>query len=220
MILVRDTVSDTGRGAEILMLKRDSRLSFAGGLWVFPGQAARRPPADFDPAAPDDLDRAERNAAVREAAEEAGLDIDADALVALLALDPAAAGATSGSPPRSSSPPAPSGAVVIDDGEIRDHQWMSPAGGARRARRRRDRTRSPDVHHAHVPCTLTTAPTAHPGGRGGRAVEHFSTQVAEVDGHVVALYHGDVGYGDGDPDAPGGRHRLWLDPNGWTYERR
>ena len=78
VILVRES-SSGGSEAEILMLKRDSRLSFAGGLWVFPG--GRVDPGDHDPASPDDLDLAERNAAAREAQEEAGLVIDPADLV-------------------------------------------------------------------------------------------------------------------------------------------
>ncbi len=36
---------------------------------------------------------------------------------------------------------------------------------------------------------------------------------------VVALYHGDAGYERSDPTATGPRHRLWMDPAGWSYER-
>jgi hypothetical protein len=40
-----------------------------------------------------------------------------------------------------------------------------------------------------------------------------------VEGGAVALYHGDAGYDDTDPDRPGGRHRLWMLDRGWRYER-
>jgi 8-oxo-dGTP pyrophosphatase MutT (NUDIX family) len=76
---------DGAAGLEVLMLHRDRDLSFAGGMWVFPG--GRIDPADHpdptdhpDPSGqPDgtpDLEAAARRAAVREAAEEAGLSID------------------------------------------------------------------------------------------------------------------------------------------------
>ena len=33
------------------------------------------------------------------------------------------------------------------------------------------------------------------------------------------LYPGDAGYDDGDPARAGLRHRLWMRPEGWAYER-
>ena len=68
VILVRDGAG----GLETLMLRRNSTLDFAGGMWVFPG--GRVDDADRDGAA-DDL-HAARRAAVREAEEEAGLVVD------------------------------------------------------------------------------------------------------------------------------------------------
>ena len=44
----------------------------------------------------------------------------------------------------------------------------------------------------------------------GRAPEYFATRFASVDGGAVALYHGDAGYDDEDPDRLGARHRLWM----------
>src|SRR5579859_4821173 len=67
-------------GPEVLMLRRNSKLVF-GGMWVFPG--GRVDPGDADPANPGDEMAAARRAAVRETQEEAGLHLDADALVPL-----------------------------------------------------------------------------------------------------------------------------------------
>lgn len=217
VILVRDRRPDEPGGAEILMLRRDSRLDFAGGLWVFPG--GRVDPGDWDAEHPDDLDRAERNAAVREVAEESGLTISADSLIRFSHWTP---------PPQAHKrfstaffvAEAPEGAVTIDDGEIRAHRWTT-AGAALASQRAGEIELAPPTF-----ITLTYLART-PGARqlldivaDGWEVESFATQVAEIDDHVVALYHGDVGYGpDGDPTADGPRHRLWLDPAGWTYER-
>lgn len=219
VILVRES-ADHGAEAEILMLQRDSRLSFAGGLWVFPG--GRVDPEDYDPARPvgaeGALDIAERNAAAREAAEEAGLVIDPADLVRFSHWTP---------PPQANKrfstaffvAAAPAGAVVIDDGEIRAHQWVT----ARNALAAHDRGEIELAPPTFITLTyLSTHDTAEQllASMHLHVVEAFATQVAEVEGHVVALYHGDVGYGDGDPAADGPRHRLWLDPAGWRYERR
>ncbi len=71
---------DGDDGIEVLLARRSSKLSFHGGAWVFPG--GRIDPADYGDT-PDDLVRAARQAAVREAKEEAGVDVDPDALVHL-----------------------------------------------------------------------------------------------------------------------------------------
>ncbi|NLA35179.1 MAG: NUDIX domain-containing protein [Actinobacteria bacterium] len=201
---------------EILMLKRNSRLDFAGGLWVFPG--GRIDPEDFDPAQPDNLRIAERRAAAREAAEEAGLDLDPLRMKRISHWTP---------PPTAHKrfstaffiAEAPRGTVVIDDGEIHDHRWATAA----------QVLAEHDDHGIELapPTFITLSELAkYPTVSDLRAalerwvVESFATQIAEINEHVVALYHGDVGYGpDGTPDAEGPRHRLWLDPAGWRYER-
>lgn len=202
-------------GLETLMLRRDSTLAFAGGMWVFPG--GRVDDDDYPADRPDDVEAAVRVAAVREAAEESGLAIDADSLVDFSHWTP---------PPVAIKryttwffvAPAPEGAVVIDDGEIRDHFWARPDD----VLRRRDRgelelapptwvsldvlRRSPDTAAA-----LASAAQAE--------TERFVTRLARVEGGGVALWHGDAGYDDGDPDRPGARHRLWMLETGWRYER-
>jgi hypothetical protein len=32
------------------------------------------------------------------------------------------------------------------------------------------------------------------------------------------MWHGDAGYDTADLDAPGPRHRLVMDPDGWVFE--
>src|SRR6058998_293848 len=79
VVLLRDGAD----GVEALMLRRDADLAFAGGAWVFPG--GRIDPEDYPEGT--DADDAEalldaaRNAAAREAMEEAGLVVDPSELV-------------------------------------------------------------------------------------------------------------------------------------------
>lgn len=211
VILVRDGPD----GLETLMLRKNDEVAF-GGMWVFPG--GRVDEADRDPDRPDDEEAAARRAAVREAAEEAGLAVAPESLVPFAHWTPPAMGA----PRRYATwfflAPAPDGAVEIDGGEIHDHVWARPA----------------DVLARHaagevqlVPPTwvtldrLSSCPTvaAALAEARRRPVERFVTRMVRVDGGMVAMWAGDAGYERGDPDAPGPRHRLWMVPGAWRYER-
>ena len=125
VILLRDGPD----GLETLMLRRNSKLAFAGGMWVFPG--GRVDPEDRTDVAPSDELGAARRAAVREAVEEAGLAIAEEALVPFSHWTPPdlapkrfltwffVAGAFDGD-------------VAIDLGEIHDQAWMRPADAMKR----------------------------------------------------------------------------------------
>jgi len=222
-------------GLEVLMLRRDKDLSFAGGMWVFPG--GRIDPEDFPDGgrsdgtptsgrSADDLEAAARVAALREADEEAAI-----------ALEPATVRRwTHWTPP---SRPQAEGLmshrfttaffvgvaigdtddVTIDDGEIRAHRWVGPS----------------EMLELHAAGEVTLAPptfitlTQLAGHRNPAEVlmaapkrvddiEHFATRVGVIDGGWVALYHDDVAYDGGEVDADGPRHRLHMGDR-WHYER-
>lgn len=226
---------DADAGIEVLMLRRDTDLSFAGGMWVFPG--GRIDPDDHvaddgdrangDGADGGTLERAARRAAVREAAEEAGIDLAESDLVRWSHWTP---------PPRAGHRFSTAffcagladgaATITIDDGEIREHRWMRP----RDVMERRDAgeiSLAPPTFitltqldaHERVVDALEWARTA--------PTEHFATRIA-VDGELwIACYHGDVAYEDPDDSdldvgldvgRPGPRHRLLMGPT-WTYER-
>ncbi|MGH0028459.1 MAG: NUDIX hydrolase [Myxococcota bacterium] len=205
---------DTRDGLETLMLRRNSKIAF-GGMWVFPG--GRVDAGDAAGLADDDELAIARVAAVREAEEEAGLALAADALVPFSHWTP---------PPITPKrfltwfflAPAPAGEIRIDDGEIREHSWLSP----RRALEKRDAgeielapptfvtlhalARANDVADA-----LARADAAEP--------ERFETHIAVTDGGPTALWRGDAGWEATDAARPGPRHRLVMGGAGWRYER-
>ena len=211
VILVRDT----GEGLETLMLRRNSKLAFVGGMWVFPG--GRLDPGDWEGVAEDDLIGASRRACVREAMEESGLAIDESSLV----------GFAHWTPPAITTrrfltwffiARAPEGEVVIDQGEIHDDEWMRPADALRRRDAQEIELAPPTFvsldrlgRFANVDAALDDARNTEP--------ETFITRIGRVEGGVTAMWHGDAGYVDGNPDKPGGRHRLWMVGSGWRYER-
>jgi 8-oxo-dGTP pyrophosphatase MutT (NUDIX family) len=127
VILLRRGGKHVERGLQVLLVRRNPEARFMPGVWVFPGGAVD--PADGDGEA------AHRAAAVRELAEEAGIELPAEELVAYsrwitpkvvpirfdtrfyLALAPA------------HSPPRPDGSETVDAG------WFEPRAAL-------------DAHHA------------------------------------------------------------------------
>lgn len=206
-------------GLEVLMLRRSSRGAF-GGMWVFPGGQVDEADLPGHPAAGDEI-AAARTAAVREAREEAGIELDPDSLVVLsFWLPPPQA------PRRFSTwffvAPVDHGTdVVVDRGEIREHRWFTPAA-AMAARDAGEIELAPPTFttlwwlrdHGSSSAVLAAARSGAP--------ERFETHVALArDGRLRAtLWAGDAGYEDGDLERPGPRRRLVMDPAGWRVEMR
>ncbi len=217
VVLLRDRAD----GIETLMLHRDAKLAFAGGAWVFPG--GRVDPEDYPPgAAPDTADdevrlTAARRAAAREAMEEAGLAVDPLRLVWFAHWTPAM------STPRRFATwffaaEAPAGAVVIDDGEIRAHEWVAP----REVLRRHGAGDIELLPPTWMTLTLLDTDSSVDGAlrrMGEHAPTVYETRIGRRDQSVAAMWEGDAGYESGDIDRPGPRHRLWLDASGWRFER-
>jgi 8-oxo-dGTP pyrophosphatase MutT (NUDIX family) len=211
VILLRDGE----RGLETLMLRRNSKLDFAGGMWVFPGgRVDQEDRAGL--AAGDDLGAA-RRAAVREAREESGLVIDEAALVAISHWTP-----PDMAPKRFLTwffvARAPEGDVAIDQGEIHAHSWVEPAELLRRRNALEVEILPPTwvtlealAAHSTVEVALAAAAAAEP--------LRFHTRIAMVEGGSLAIWQGDAAYDGGDPHATGGRNRLWMLQTGWRYER-
>lgn len=205
---------DGAHGIETLMLRRNSKLAFAGGAWVWPG--GRIDPDDYTDD-PDDVLAAARRAAVRETREEAGLAIDADDLVWFSHWTP-----PSISPKRFATwffaTRAPAGDVTVDGGEIHAHRWIRPTDAMR--------LRNEGEIELHPPTWITLEQLAAferldsaLRAFAQQEPEYFSTHIAGVDDGGVALYHGDAGYETSDASAEGARHRLWMVSTGWRYER-
>jgi 8-oxo-dGTP pyrophosphatase MutT (NUDIX family) len=211
VILLRDG-SD---GLESLMLCRNVKLSFVGGMWVFPG--GRVDDADRAGLASDDEIAAARRAAVRETLEEAGLVVAPEALVPYSHWAPPPV-----TPKRFLTwffiAEAPAGRVAIDRGEIHNHAWMRPAEALERRDAGDIQLAPPTWVTLHELAQWHTTAEAV-AAAGQRTPEHFVTRVGMTEEGPVALWHGDAGYADSDATKPGPRHRLWLHGSGWRYER-
>jgi 8-oxo-dGTP pyrophosphatase MutT (NUDIX family) len=213
VVLVRQ--GDTG--IEVLMLRKNSKITF-GGMWVFPGgkiDAADYPGGVADEA---NIDAAARAAAVRETQEEAGITVDAQDYVFLSHWTP---------PPGQQKRFATwffvakvEGAldIAIDDGEIKDHAWLNPEEALRK-------------HAAGeidlVPPTWVTLYHLSLKSSVDAVVEYFSENtgityntrvVPAASGERVAMWKGDAGYDEWNPDTAGERHRLAMPEGGFIFE--
>jgi 8-oxo-dGTP pyrophosphatase MutT (NUDIX family) len=226
VVLLRDGAD----GPETLLLRRNSRLAFAGGHWVFPGGRleasdltsgtlfADLADEDVDELVTDpDLCAAAGRAAVRETQEETGLVLDPDDLAWFAHWTPPPSG-----PRRFATwffiTTAPEGTVAVDGGEIHDHRWMRPA----EAHRERDNGAielSPPTWVTLWQLRPFTSAADAIKALADRPPEHYTTRMVPVDDHLVALWAGDAGYAEGDPARTGARHRLEMRPSGWHYQR-
>ncbi|MDG1703628.1 MAG: NUDIX hydrolase [Pseudomonadales bacterium] len=213
VVLVRQ--GDTG--IEVLMLRKNSKITF-GGMWVFPG--GKIDVADYPGGVADEanIDAAARAAAVRETQEEAGITVDAQDYVFLSHWTP---------PPGQQKRFATwffvakvEGAmdIAIDDGEIKDHAWLNPEEALRK-------------HAAGeidlVPPTWVTLYHLSLKPSVDAVIEYFSENtgityntrvVPAASGERVAMWKGDAGYDEWNPDTTGERHRLAMPEGGFIFE--
>jgi 8-oxo-dGTP pyrophosphatase MutT (NUDIX family) len=211
VVLLRDGQA----GCEVLLVRRNARLAFHGGAWVFPG--GRIDAQDYAAAVTDDIVAVARQAAAREAFEEAGVQVAADTLIMFSRwVTPEE------SPKRFDTwfflAPADDAPVRVDGGEIHDHRWVAPTA-ALAAHRSGEIDLPPPTfvtltQLAVYRSAVDALETAAPG-----PFEAFLPRLQVVSDGPCCLYAGDVAYGGGDLDQPGPRHRLWMLDSGWRYER-
>ena len=184
-------------------------------MWVFPG--GRVDDADADPEAPEDEVATARRTAVREAAEEAGVVLPLESLVAYSHWTP---------PPITPRrfltwffmAPCPNAEIEIDGGEIHEHAWMTPS----RALAQRD---GGEIELAPPTWVTLWALSRYDSvqqaieSAQGIVPERFETRIAVEPAGPTAMWHGDAGWASGDAEAPGDRHRLCMHSGGWRYER-
>jgi 8-oxo-dGTP pyrophosphatase MutT (NUDIX family) len=208
-------VRDGTHSLEVLMLRRNQKIAFHGGDWVFPG--GRVDACDTHTDADSELVIARRTAA-REALEEAGLEISVEKML------PFAHWTTpAGLPKRFATwffavAVDADSAVQIDNGEIVDHRWLAPQAAL----------------HLHEEGELSLpAPTyvtllgfekfANCAALNAHLcdieIEHFAPRLIKFDGGRCTLYTEDAGYETLDMDVPGARHRVVVHGTKFEYLR-
>jgi 8-oxo-dGTP pyrophosphatase MutT (NUDIX family) len=202
---------DSPEGLETLMLRKNSKIAF-GGMWVFPGGRI-----DDEDGAPDDpMEQRARIAAVREAEEEASLQLEAPDLVWF----------SHWTPPQVEirrfstwffAARAPDGDVKIDDGEIKESQWIRLSDAL-------DKQREGEIEL--VPPTFVTLHTlaryervdAALSGLAAKEPHHYVTKIAGSHEGMVILWQEDAGYEAGDASLKGPHHRLLITKQGFVFD--
>ena len=212
VVIIRKTQDNNQ--LEVLMLRRNSKLNFAGGQWVFPGGRI-----DDNELQGNDIETAARLAAIRETNEETGLDISQHTLHKVS---------------RWTAPEAAkkrfdtwfyiteidnqkTDHIEIDGGEIHEFRWMTPKAvlEARDAK-----------EIEMLPPTFITLLELNKFSKIQDALDFYAQRKEfEVlpktnvhDGKVIMLYPGDIGYEQNDfrlTDKP--QHRFIMGADKWLY---
>nr|WP_211160368.1 NUDIX domain-containing protein [Microbacterium sp. MF43] len=205
VVLLRDGPA----GAEVLLIERPDRGSFAGA-WVFPG--GKLEDADLG----GDEEGSARRAAVRETFEETGLVVDPDALVTLSCWDP-----PPGLPLRIRTwfflAPAPGGDLALAADEAVAAEWAGPSDVLARHGRGEVNLYPPTwvtLHglsqHSHASSAIQAARVA--------GVDRFETVARRGAEGPLLLWQGDAAY-EAEGEASGTRHRLEIGALPWRYTR-
>lgn len=207
VILLRDGE----QGLETLMLRKNSKIAFAG-MWVFPGGRIDAGDGDDE----DTMESRARRAAVREAQEECGLCVEPQRMAWFSHWTPPALGNRRFSTWFFAAP-APAGEVCVDQGEITESQWITPAEALARHSRGEIELVPPTyvtLHYLSAHCTVDEALAA----LDRQTPRYYATRIARSGDDLVAMWTGDAGYETSDPDVPGARHRLQMGAGGFRFD--
>jgi 8-oxo-dGTP pyrophosphatase MutT (NUDIX family) len=187
------------------MLRRSADVSFVGGMWVFPGGKID---ADDHPEGAADILAAARNAAAREALEEAAQTVSADDVAWFAHWTP-----PPNAPKRYATyffaAEASGEDVTVDGGEITEHVWARPDEVLRRRDAQELALAPPTWVTLHDLAGFASVTEAMAALHAREPVFYETRIAASADG-LVSMWEGDAGYASGDPDVPGPRHRLTM----------
>ena len=198
---------------EILLLRRNKALTFAGGLWVFPGGKLEA----TDESSESELISA-RTAAIREAKEETGLVINPEELIFFSHWTTPV-----GEPRRFATyffyADISSGdtQVNIDDSEIKDHLWLTPNKAIEKSSKGDLAMLPPTLMSIYA---LRMCISASEAATILRQVEpaYILPVLIKDQQHLCCLYEGDAGYISSELTAEGDRHRLTIDMQSGIHE--
>lgn len=208
-------VRDGHESLEILMLRRNEKIAFHGGAWVFPG--GRVDDIDGTHGANAELEVAKR-AAVRETLEETGLDVSFEAML------PFAHWTTPVQLPKRfatwffAAPARGNVDVRIDNSEIIDYRWLTPAAALDMHKQGELELPAPTFITllGFTPLASVAGLVAH---LRGAQVQRFVPRLVPIASGRCTVYAEDASYETLEFDTPGPRHRLIMTGHDWRYIR-
>lgn len=227
VVLLRDSLA----GPEVLLLERPRHTGSFAGAWVFPG--GRVDPEDYASASADanndgGADRpgneehdlaAARRAGVRETHEETGLVVPPESLVHV----------SCWIPPTEAMKrlktwfflaPAPEQEIQLNEGELMDYAWLTPAEALRRHQEAIMQLVTPTWVTLHSLLQDSTVAGALERAASGQPEIFQSRRLVASGGSQVIVWAGDAEYEQNTLAAQAtGRHRLTMNGLNWIYER-
>jgi 8-oxo-dGTP pyrophosphatase MutT (NUDIX family) len=204
---------DTEQGLEVLLLRRNAKLAFAGGAWVFPGGAIDKPELA---AATTELEAA-RQAAVREVEEECGVLLAAEELVHFCNwTTPEGPGRRFATWFFVAQAQLSATDIVIDQGEIHEFQWLRPQQALDLHQRGKLDLMPPTFLSLRLIGHYQTAVDAV-NALNLRTAYEVTPRLCRVQGEMICLYPGDAGYTQSDGTVFGARHRTVFAEQGTIY---
>lgn len=210
VVLLRDGSDEL----ELLLVRRNRALAFAGGFWVFPGGAVDD---DDRTRAGGDPDAAARVAAAREAGEEAGLHPDPDGMVLISHWTTPVEERKRFSTWFYAGSVAYDAPVTIDGSEIHDYRWIGVQTALKEHADGSLNLMPPTFVTLLALSRYRTAEEALAGERNTPCPRVLPVLFAS-DSNFVTVYPGDVAYEGGDPEAEGPRHRSFMVDGSWRYQ--
>ena len=205
---------DSPGGLETLLLRRNAKLAFAGGAWVFPGGAIDQSELEVGSSE----EQAARTATVREVHEECGLRVTEDSLIHFCnwttPIGERRRFATWFFATRTDQH---SEEILIDGSEIHEFQWIS-LHKSMGLYQLGELTLMPPTYLAIS--LLSHCEDAESACRmlAARPPFEVTPKLCKLDQQMVCLYPGDAGYELNDPVVPGARHRTLVTSTGMEYE--
>jgi 8-oxo-dGTP pyrophosphatase MutT (NUDIX family) len=213
VVIMRDSES----GIELLMLRKNSKVAF-GGMWVFPGGKIDETDKVINSDGSLDELATATSAAARETFEEAAISVSQENLFWFSHWVPPAITPKRFSTYFFATKLLDGDEVTIDDSEIIEHSWFRP----HEAINLRDAgeielapptwvTLNHLISFTNVEDALNALDVKDP--------IFYETHIAQSVKGPVAMWFGDAGYENTDPDMPGERHRLTMSTDGYHFEQ-
>jgi 8-oxo-dGTP pyrophosphatase MutT (NUDIX family) len=220
VIVLRDIPVAHASTLEVLLVQRAGELAFHGGAWVFPGGRVDAVDRPLHASAGADAELlAARAAGVRETFEEAGLCLTPDELAPFSHWTTPEGRSRRFATWFFLAQIEPHLECVVDGGEILAHRWYRPAE-ALLARERGEIDLPPPTYVSLAALSAcSTAAEALASTRAAAPPVILPRPRPLTEGGLVSLVPGDAAYDGGHLDAAGARHRLWMQPSGYRYQR-